>query len=100
MKYEHFLLLFLPRSTLQNYLKRHEGNDLKKREAPNSNPFEKGELLDQWWANFLTYEPQWVVKFGRGTGAGADEWSVLVTHLIVGKNTSCQLKMNQSTHFD
>lgn len=29
------------RSTLQNYLKRHEGNDLKKREAPNSNPFEK-----------------------------------------------------------
>ncbi|XP_075887044.1 transcription termination factor 2 isoform X1 [Nelusetta ayraudi] len=29
------------RSTLQNYLKRHEGNDLKKREARNSNPFEK-----------------------------------------------------------
>lgn len=42
-----FFFIFLSRSTLQNYLKRHEGNDLKKREAANSNPFEKGELF--WW---------------------------------------------------
>lgn len=41
-----FLLLFSCRSTLQNYLKRHEGSDLKKGDASSSNPFEKGELLD------------------------------------------------------
>lgn len=27
------------------------------------------------WANFLTGGPQWVVKFDRGVGAAADEWS-------------------------
>uniref|UniRef100_A0A8C4EY94 Transcription termination factor 2 n=1 Tax=Dicentrarchus labrax TaxID=13489 RepID=A0A8C4EY94_DICLA len=29
------------RSTLQNYLKRHEGNDVNKRNTPSSNPFDK-----------------------------------------------------------
>lgn len=36
-----FLLSF--RSTLQNYLKRHEGNDVNKGNASSSNPFEKGQ---------------------------------------------------------
>lgn len=29
----------------------------------------------QGWANVLTGGPQWVVKFDRGVGAAADEWS-------------------------
>lgn len=38
-------------------------------------------LLDQGWANFLTRGPQWVLKYNRGAGPGADGWIVLVTHL-------------------
>jgi len=39
--YGHQLVFFLLRSTLQNYLKRHEEGNTKK--ADNSNPFEKGK---------------------------------------------------------
>ncbi len=35
------VLSFLPRSTLQNYLKRHEEGNTKKGDS--SNPFEKGK---------------------------------------------------------
>lgn len=44
--------------------------------------------LVQGWENLLTRGPQWVLKFDRGAGPGADGWSVLVTHLTGGKNIS------------
>lgn len=37
-------LLFSSRSTLQNYLKRHEGNDVNKGNTSSSNPFDKGKI--------------------------------------------------------
>lgn len=39
------------------------------------------------WANVLTGEPEWVLKFDRGVGFGPDGCSVLVTHLMGGLNT-------------
>lgn len=36
--------VFSSRSTLQNYLKRHEGNDGNKGNTSTSNPFDKGEI--------------------------------------------------------
>lgn len=36
-------------------------------------------------------------KFGPGgSGAGADVWKILVTHLIGGKHVSWELKMDKS----
>lgn len=36
--------IFSFRSTLQNYLKRHEGKDVNKGNVSKSNPFERGEI--------------------------------------------------------
>lgn len=43
--------------------------------------------LDQGWTHVLTGGPRWVLEIDRGgAGAGADRWSVLVTHLIGEEN--------------
>lgn len=41
------------------------------------------------WANILTGEPEWVLKFDRWVGIGPDGCSVLATHLIRGMNGLC-----------
>lgn len=43
--------------------------------------------LDQWGANFFKREPHIVLKFDRRAGPGANQWRVLVIHLIRKRKT-------------
>lgn len=56
------------------------------------------ELLSSGVGKLFDWQVTMFLKFDRGAGAEADEWSVLVTHFIGGKNASWvklghQLKM-------
>lgn len=41
--------------------------------------------LRKGWVTFSLWGPQWVLNFDRGASAGADRWSVMVSHFIGGK---------------
>lgn len=60
----------------------------REREANGERERENLMQLGQTWANYLTGGLQWFLNVDSGP-KGADEWSVLETHLIGGNIYHC-----------
>lgn len=55
-------------------------------------------VYSRWWANFCTSGPQWLLQWvaDGGSGAAADECSVLVSGLIGGNNLPSDHRITQN----